>query len=136
MQVRPGREVGALLAVAPLRRSPRSAGGQPRTAPLSAALTRGERNRPGWDLRPYLTPWWRWHPEGTCTEEAEVKAHKGDTLTIKGHRVGEPERTGEIIDVHDTEGQVSYLVRWEDGHEAWLYPGPDAFVEPRKKAAK
>lgn len=66
-----------------------------------------------------------------------MKAHKGDILTIKGHRVGEPERTGEIIEVHESDGEPRYLVRWDDGHEAWLYPGPDAFVESKgKKTAK
>jgi hypothetical protein len=64
-----------------------------------------------------------------------VKAHAGDHLTIKGHRVGEPERTGEILDVRDEGEETRYLVRWEDGHEAWLYPGSDAVVEPKKKRA-
>jgi hypothetical protein len=71
----------------------------------------------------------------TGTKEADVKAHPGDHLTIKGHRVGEAERTGEILEVHDEGGETRYLVRWADGHEAWLYPGPDAFVEPKKRAA-
>lgn len=62
-----------------------------------------------------------------------MKAHAGDHLTIKGHRVGESERTGEILEVREEDGETRYLVRWEDGHEAWLYPGPDAFVERKKK---
>lgn len=65
-----------------------------------------------------------------------MKAHAGDRLTIKGHRVGEAERTGKILEVRETEGEPSYLVRWADGHEAWLYPGPDAFIEPKKPKAR
>lgn len=65
-----------------------------------------------------------------------MKAHVGDQLTIKGHRVGEAERHGEIIDVKGEGGEPPYLVRWADGHEAWLYPGADAFIEPKKARTK
>lgn len=64
-----------------------------------------------------------------------MKAHVGDHVTIKGHRVGEAERTGEILEVHDEGGEVRYLIRWADDHEAWLYPGPDAFFESKRKTS-
>ena len=61
-----------------------------------------------------------------------MRAKPGDRLVIKGHRVGEPERQAEILEVRDEHGQVRYLVRWADGHEGWVYPGSDAVVEPKK----
>ncbi|MEX0797498.1 MAG: DUF1918 domain-containing protein [Acidimicrobiia bacterium] len=61
-----------------------------------------------------------------------MRAKKGDRLVIKSHRVGEAERDGEIVEVRGDHGEPPYLVRWsEDGHEALVYPGSDAEVQPR-----
>lgn len=61
--------------------------------------------------------------------EIIVKAVVGDRLVIRGHRVGEPDRDAEIIEVHGDEGGPPYLVRWEaDGHQSLCYPGSDAFI--------
>ena len=64
-----------------------------------------------------------------------MRGKPGDRLVIKGHRVGEMERHAEILEVRDEHDQVRYLVRWSDGHEGWVYPGSDAVIEPKKKAA-
>lgn len=54
----------------------------------------------------------------------------GDRLIIRGHRVGEPDRDAEIIEVRGAEGGPPYLVRWDDdGHESLLFPGTDAVVQ-------
>jgi hypothetical protein len=54
----------------------------------------------------------------------------GDRLVIHGARLGAPERDGEILHVRRSDGGPPYLVRWSDtGHEALVYPGPDATVE-------
>ena len=59
-----------------------------------------------------------------------MKATVGDRLVVKGHRVGEPDRDGEILEVHGKDGSPPYVVRWsDDGHEGLLFPGRDAFVE-------
>lgn len=55
----------------------------------------------------------------------------GDRLHVHGNVVGQPDRTGEIIEVRGAEGGPPFLVRFDDGHEALVYPGPDAVVEPR-----
>lgn len=56
-------------------------------------------------------------------------ASVGDRLIIRGHRVGEPERDAEIIEVRGPDGTPPYLVRWSaDGHESLLFPGSDAFI--------
>lgn len=59
-----------------------------------------------------------------------MRASVGDRLIIKGHRIGEPERDGEILEVRGAKGEAPYLVRWsEDGRVGLVFPGPDAFVE-------
>ena len=59
-----------------------------------------------------------------------MRALVGDVLVIKGHHVGDRERDAEILEVRGENGGPPYLVRWsEDGHEALVFPGPDAVVE-------
>jgi hypothetical protein len=59
-----------------------------------------------------------------------MKASVGDRLVIKGHHVGDPDRDGEILEVHGEDGGPPYLVRWEeDGHVGLFFPGSDATVE-------
>ena len=58
-----------------------------------------------------------------------MKARTGDRIVIQGHRIGEPERDGEVLEVHGADGGPPFLVRWSaDGHEALLFPGPDAVI--------
>lgn len=58
-----------------------------------------------------------------------MRANVGDRIVITGHRVGEPERDGQILEVHGEDGGPPYLVRWSaDGHEGLYYPGSDASV--------
>lgn len=67
-----------------------------------------------------------------------MRAEVGDRIVIKGHHVGEPERDGEILEIHGADGAPPYLVRWADtGQEGLFFPGPDASVRayaatPRK----
>ena len=56
-------------------------------------------------------------------------AERGDRLVVRSH-VGLPGRDGEILDVTHPDGSPPYHVRWSDnGHEALVFPGPDAYVE-------
>ena len=41
---------------------------------------------------------------------------------------------GEIIEVKGPGGTPPYLVRFDDGHQGLVFPGPDAVVEPRAGA--
>ena len=61
---------------------------------------------------------------------------RGDLVVVTGHRVGEPERTGEILEVLGEPGHRRYRVRWADGHESIFYPGSDAAVRHRTRARK
>ena len=59
-----------------------------------------------------------------------MKAQVGDRIVVRGHRVGEPNRDGEILEVHGEDGAPPYVVRWEyDGHQSTFYPGTDAMIE-------
>ena len=61
----------------------------------------------------------------------------GDRLVVHAHRQGEPPRDAEILEVLHTE-HAAYRVRWDDGHESIVYPGPDVTIEhyPRRGRAK
>ncbi|QFG20930.1 DUF1918 domain-containing protein [Actinomadura sp. WMMB 499] len=59
----------------------------------------------------------------------------GDRLHIHGNVVGQTDRTGEIIEVRGPDGGPPYVVRFDDGHEAMVYPGPDAVIESRMHTA-
>jgi hypothetical protein len=50
---------------------------------------------------------------------------------VHAAHVGEADRTGEIIEVKGTAGTPPYLVRFDDGHQGLVFPGPDAVVEFR-----
>jgi len=57
-------------------------------------------------------------------------AKAGDRLVIHGHRVGEPDRDAEILEVRHDDGSPPYVVRWSDtGQEGLFFPGSDASVE-------
>lgn len=64
-----------------------------------------------------------------------MHANIGDRIVIKGHRVGEPERDCEIVEVRGADGGPPYLVRWDDsGHETLFFPGSDAALEHFERA--
>ncbi|WP_433265584.1 DUF1918 domain-containing protein [Actinosynnema sp. CS-041913] len=60
-----------------------------------------------------------------------MHATVGDRLHVHSRAVGLDERIGEIVEVRGQEGAPPYLVRFSDGHEGLVYPGPDSLVEPR-----
>lgn len=60
----------------------------------------------------------------------DLKAEPGDRLMIHPHRLGEPGRDAEILDVLGPDGGPPYRVRWSDtGEETILFPGSDAAVD-------
>jgi hypothetical protein len=65
-----------------------------------------------------------------------MHASIGDRLHVHGNAVGQPDRTGEIMEVHGAAGAPPYLVRFEDGHTGLCFPGPDAVIEPGKARAR
>jgi hypothetical protein len=58
-----------------------------------------------------------------------MQAAVGDRLHIHGHAVGDPDKMGEIVEVHGKAGEPPYVVRFDDGHTSLIFPGPDAVIE-------
>ena len=59
-----------------------------------------------------------------------MRAKVGDRIVIKGHRMGQPDRDCEVIELRHPTGEPPYVVRWGDtGKEDLFFPGPDANVE-------
>ncbi|HEY3007832.1 MAG TPA: DUF1918 domain-containing protein [Micromonosporaceae bacterium] len=61
-----------------------------------------------------------------------MQATIGDRLHVHSNTVGAKDRVGEIVEVRGSNGGPPYLVRYPDGHESLVYPGPDCVVEPAK----
>lgn len=58
-----------------------------------------------------------------------MHAVAGDRLAVPGRHVGEAGRVGLVLEARGPDGTPPYLVRWEDGHEAICYPGPETKVQ-------
>lgn len=61
-------------------------------------------------------------------ERSALRASPGDRLIVRGHRQGEPNRDGEILEVLGEDGAPPYRVRWDDGHESEVFPGSDVSI--------
>jgi hypothetical protein len=77
---------------------------------------------------------WRTYRTGAIIElgvkGVVMHASVGDRLVIVGHRVGDPPRGAEILEVRGADGAPPYFVRWEDtGHEGLIFPGSDASTQ-------
>jgi hypothetical protein len=70
-------------------------------------------------------------------EKHGLRASAGDRLVIHGHRLGEPDRDGEILEALGENGGPPFRVLWSDtGREALVFPGPDAAVDHLKRRGK
>jgi len=58
-----------------------------------------------------------------------MRAKVGDRLHVHGRTVGNADRVGEILEVRGKDGRPPYRVRFEDGNERLVFPGPDSTVE-------
>jgi hypothetical protein len=65
-----------------------------------------------------------------------MRAQVGDRLHVHGRTVGNVDRVGEIVEVRGSDGGPPYLVRFDDGHETLVFPGPDSTVEDESSANK
>jgi hypothetical protein len=62
-----------------------------------------------------------------------MEASVGDQLHVHGRITGQKDRFGEIIEVRGQNGAPPYVVRFPDGHESLLFPGPDCVIETTGK---
>jgi hypothetical protein len=58
-----------------------------------------------------------------------MHATVGDRLHVHGSKVGATDRVAEIIEVRGERGTPPYWVRFPDGRETLVYPGPDSVIE-------
>lgn len=63
-----------------------------------------------------------------------MRASVGDRLLVHGRIVGQQDRTAEVIEVLGPDGTPPYRVRFADGHETLMSPGPDTVVKHRDEA--
>ncbi|WP_449343600.1 DUF1918 domain-containing protein [Streptomyces yaanensis] len=60
-----------------------------------------------------------------------MQAHEGDVLRFTGRTVGTPEHHATVVEVLGRNGEPPYRVRYDDGHETEIYPGPGCVIETR-----
>ena len=56
-----------------------------------------------------------------------MHAEVGDKVVVHGRTVGTSDRSGTVVEARGSEGP--YLVRFDDGHESLVFPGPDVSIE-------
>jgi len=56
------------------------------------------------------------------TTSAGPGARAGDLIVIESEKVGSPPREGEVLEIVQGQISVSYLVRWQDGHQSLIAP--------------
>lgn len=64
-----------------------------------------------------------------------MKAAVGDQLHVHSKVVGAQDKYGVILEVRGAEGGPPYLVKFTDGHQSLVYPGPDCVIEHAGVAA-
>ena len=65
-----------------------------------------------------------------------MRAEVGSRIRIHGARVGNSERHGEVLETRGEDGGPPYLVRFDDGAESLIFPGPDCEPEHQGDAAE
>lgn len=69
-------------------------------------------------------------PPTRACEVIIVRATVGDRLCVHSRTVDQPDRMGDVVEVRGPDGQPPFLVRFDDGHEGLIFPGPDCEVHP------
>jgi Domain of unknown function (DUF1918) len=59
-----------------------------------------------------------------------MRARIGDRLCVHSRIVSRPDRMGDVVEVRGPDGEPPFLVRFDDGQERLVFPGPDCVVHP------
>ncbi|WP_309068017.1 DUF1918 domain-containing protein [Microbacterium sp.] len=59
-----------------------------------------------------------------------MHAEFGDHLVVEGSTAEAHRRQAVVLEARGEGGGPPYLVRWADGHESLVFPGPDAHIVP------
>jgi hypothetical protein len=57
-----------------------------------------------------------------------MRARPGDRIVLAAPHTSEATRDGDVLEARGPDGGPPYVVRWSDGHEGLLYPGPGALL--------
>jgi hypothetical protein len=57
-----------------------------------------------------------------------MRAKPGDRIILAAPVIDGPLRDGEVLEARGADGAPPYLIRWSDGHEGLLYPGPGSVL--------
>ncbi|HET9648408.1 MAG TPA: DUF1918 domain-containing protein [Microlunatus sp.] len=58
-----------------------------------------------------------------------MRASVGDRLHFQSNTVGTPEHSALVIETRGEAGAPPYYIRYDDGRETVVYPGPDCRIE-------
>ncbi|MFB7867377.1 DUF1918 domain-containing protein [Streptomyces sp. NPDC056069] len=58
-----------------------------------------------------------------------MRVNVGDVLRFPGRKVGSAEHRVEVVEVLGSGGEPPYRVRYDDGHESEVFPGPGCTVD-------
>jgi len=64
-----------------------------------------------------------------------MRAAIGDRLHVHSRAVGGTPQLAEVIEVQGADGAPPFRVRYADGHEAIVFPGPDCTIEHTESAS-
>ena len=62
------------------------------------------------------------------SSKSRAASMPGDLIVVSGHRVGDPGRVGEILEVLGEPEHRHYRVRWDDDHVSLFYPAGDVTI--------
>ena len=58
-----------------------------------------------------------------------MQAAVGDQVKIHSRTIDQADRLGEIVEVRGEQGGPPYVVRFSNGQQSLIYPGPDTEVK-------
>ena len=58
----------------------------------------------------------------TAASGRPARGQQGDLILIDSPQVGSPPREGEVLEIIQGDVNVSYRVRWADGHQSLITP--------------
>ncbi|MFI8829338.1 DUF1918 domain-containing protein [Streptomyces sp. NPDC053431] len=58
-----------------------------------------------------------------------MRVNEGDVLRFPGRKVGSAGHRVRVVEVLGPEGEPPYRVRYDDGHESEVFPGPGCTVD-------
>ncbi|WP_340377339.1 DUF1918 domain-containing protein [Streptomyces sp. SS7] len=60
-----------------------------------------------------------------------MHAQVGDVMRFTGRKAGDPEHHATVVEVMGRNGEPPYRLRYDDGHESEIFPGPGCVIETR-----